>query len=314
MKIKNLYISSFRQLGRELGLKVELFDGRLVVIAPLWRQALSTESPFCKALVACGYLTERQMLHAARRYRLGATLKGGVIFWQIDAEEDIYDGKVMYYREDCHRDHERHPTWVSTMLKRRYKWPDADRLTTRHCLFGLHLLSQPENNYDTSLSVVCVVESEKTAVIAAGLMPKYLWLATGGKSGLNERLNVLRGRKVVAWPDVDGFQEWTDKLAGFEGLDITVSPLLQQVSTPEDFAAHIDIADWLVRSKGTAHGDEHRIQSKNFLRAARFLAPESIAEVEGLIDDLELEFLGAEKIDPPPEEASTGTESEKKPE
>ena len=139
------------------------------------------------------------------------------------------------------------------------------------------------------------MESEKTAVIAAGLMPKYLWLATGGKSGLNERLNVLRGRKVIAWPDVDGFQEWTDKLAGFEGLDITVSPLLQQVATPEDFAAHIDIAYWLVRSKGTVPGDERRTQSKNFLRAARFLTPESFAEVEGLIDDLELEYLGAEK-------------------
>ena len=135
-----------------------------------------------------------------------------------------------------------------------------------------------------------------------------MWLATGGRSGLNERLNVLRGRKVIAWPDVDGFQEWTEKLARFSSspavtpgltgsLSITGSPLLQQVATPEDFAAHIDIADWLVRSKGTVTGDERRVQSKNFLRAARYLAPESFAEVEGLIDDLELEFWGVDRIE-----------------
>ncbi len=94
---------------------------------------------------------------------------------------------------------------------------------------------------------VGLVESEKTAVIAAGLMPGYVWLATGGKSGLNERLRVLQGRKVVAWPDVDGFEEWIAKLAGVEGLDITAPSLLHKVATPEDFAAHIDIADWLLR-------------------------------------------------------------------
>lgn len=41
-------------------------------------------------------------------------------------------------------------------------------------------------------------------------MPNYTWLATGGKSGLDERLNVLRNRKAIAWLDVDGFQEWIE--------------------------------------------------------------------------------------------------------
>ena len=141
-----------------------------------------------------------------------------------------------------------------------------------------------------------LVESEKTAVIAAGLMPKYLWLATGGKSGLNERLHVLRGRKVIAWPDVDGFQEWTDKLAGFEGLDITVSPLLQQEATAEDLAAHIDIADWLIRCHSEHSEESPAKKSRAFLRAARYLSLEAMDAVKGLIDDLDLEFFGAEKV------------------
>ena len=84
MKITDVLTPSFRALGRQLGLKVELFEGRLIAIAPLWRRAFSTESLFCRALVACGYLTERQMKRAAWRYRLGVTRQRGVIFWQID--------------------------------------------------------------------------------------------------------------------------------------------------------------------------------------------------------------------------------------
>ena len=70
----------------------------------LWRRCLAINSQFCEAVVKAGYLTWEQMVSAACRYRLGATRQGGVIFWQIDQEERVRDGKVMYYRTDCHRD------------------------------------------------------------------------------------------------------------------------------------------------------------------------------------------------------------------
>ena len=160
---------------------------------------------------------------------------------------------------------------------------------------------------------MALVESEKTAIIAAGLMPQYLWLATGGKSCINDRLNVLKGRKVIAFPDVDGFQEWTDKLAKLSGLDITVSPLLQQAATPEDLAAHIDIADWLIRCHNvtTCHSERSpeggveespAKKSRAFLLAARYLSPENYDAVEALIDDLGLEFWGVERIESTDEE------------
>jgi hypothetical protein len=175
------------------------------------------------------------------------------------------------------------------------------------CLFGEHLLSiYPDKP-------VALVESEKTAVICAGLMPKYLWVATGGKSQLNpDRLAVLAGRKVIAFPDVDAFDDWTRKLTD-SSLDITISPLLQQEATSEDFANHIDIADWLIRTRGVTPGSDRASHSRQFLLAARFLDAENFTEVEGLIDDLDLEFLGAEKIDPPPEESLSDAEPDKKP-
>lgn len=32
------------------------------------------------------------------------------------------------------------------------------------------------------------------------MMPEFIWLATGGKSGFNDRVEVLDGRKVIAFP------------------------------------------------------------------------------------------------------------------
>ena len=109
---------------------------------PFWEAWMSTESVFCRAVVKCGYLTEEQMLRAAERYRLGRSRDGGVIFWQIDEEGRTRDGKIMYYREDCHRDKSRHPSWASARLKVYYGY-DGD-LPVDRCLFGLHLLTSPE--------------------------------------------------------------------------------------------------------------------------------------------------------------------------
>ena len=106
----------------------------------LWRQCLSIRSQFCEAVVAAGYLSWEQMVSAACRYRLGASRQGGVIFWQIDQEERVRDGKVMYYGLDCHRDKGRNPTWVSALLRRRDPFPNSPHETS-HCFFGAHLIS-----------------------------------------------------------------------------------------------------------------------------------------------------------------------------
>ena len=108
----------------------------------MWRKSLSLNSSFCKALVSTGYLTWQQMLDAVCRYRLGADRKGRVIFWQIDRDERICDGKVMAYGPDCHRlkEKEHAPTWVSALLAKRHGGKQEGDIV-RHCLFGLHLLN-----------------------------------------------------------------------------------------------------------------------------------------------------------------------------
>lgn len=218
MKIDDVLTPSFKQLRHQLG------HDRPRDRRPMWQQRLSADSDFCCAAVAMGYLTQEQMQRAALRYRLGRSRDGGVIFWQIDQLEQTYDGKIMYYRPDCHRDHERHPQWVVNLLKRHYLRGYDDlgaSIPSVHCLFGTHLLngewltvngersgnaaSETMNHEPlTRNQRVCVVEAEKTAVIMSEHYPDYLWLAAGGLYELTAtKLFPLKGRKIILLPDTD---------------------------------------------------------------------------------------------------------------
>ena len=102
-------------------------------------QALSVNSTFCQSLVSNGYLTQQQMLHAAERYHLGISKDGGVVFWEIDNTNQVHDGKIMFYSPNCHRDKERHPSWVTAELIKSGRL--KSNVDNPKCLFGLHLLS-----------------------------------------------------------------------------------------------------------------------------------------------------------------------------
>ena len=204
-------------------------------------KSLSLDSVFCKSVVSSGYLSAPQLRHAASRYRLGCTKDGGVIFWEIDDQQRVHTGKIMYYQSDCHRDKSHNPTWVHTLMKSHL----PANYELQHCLFGLHLLNshpdplmgrgylneratggavKPPNiggglaGVDASFSSflraeekdrsgnngVAIVESEKTAVIMSELIPEFIWLSCGGLQMFKpELLAPLVNHKVVLFPDTD---------------------------------------------------------------------------------------------------------------
>ena len=263
MKFSELFPYTFKALRHELG------HDRPRDSRPVWQQRLSADSGFCRAVVANGYLTETQVQRAAQRYRLGCSRNGGVIFWQIDTTGNVFDGKIMYYRTDCHRDHDRHPQWVSNLLKRHYLQDDKELIASipsYHCLFGTHLLKTPSNSpclggeHKSSLcredlggSPIAVVEAEKTAVIMSEHFPQYLWLAAGGLFELTaDKLFPLRRHRIVLFPDTDpdltAYTRWYEvaqEARRLYGLDISVSPLLEQRATPEQKQHKIDLVDYL---------------------------------------------------------------------
>ena len=217
MKLHQILSPSFRSILAQL--QQESFT--LYHPASMVQRSSSICSQFCQALVSCGYLSFEQMLHAAYRYRLGASAKGGVIFWQIDHEGSLHDGKVMYYNPDCHRNKRQNPTWVSALLNRRYHLPKTEH-ESFHSLFGLHLIRGCQD-------AVAIVEAEKTAVILSEHYPQYIWLAAGG---LYE-LWYQTAQEVMASPFWEG------------SPPIRVSGLLEQQATPAQKAAKIDLVDFL---------------------------------------------------------------------
>jgi hypothetical protein len=243
-------------------------------------------------------------LKVIKDYHIGVTKNRDVIFYQIDKEGRCRTGKIMKYnRETGRRIKDENVggkiTWVHSVLKKsdnpKLRLSDSWELT--QCLFGEHLLKQyPFKN-------VAIVESEKTAVICSSFWSEYIWLATGGKSQLNSKLQVLKGRKIVAFPDVDGYQEWKEKLSQVSGLDITVSDVLENNATAEDRDNHVDIADLLIRQYRKDHisitpVEEERDPMKNpaFLKMKEYVNISNAEEIAFLIDDLGLEMVGYTRI------------------
>lgn len=177
-------------------------------------------------------------------YALGATKNGSIIYWQIDSKGKIRTGKVMKYDPNTgHRIKDGGGiNWIHSIMKKQQLLPEDYNLV--QCLFGEHLLKMHP------AKVVALVESEKSALIASGVYPEYIWLATGGKSQLSiDKLNVLQGRTVIMFPDVDGFEYWSNKAKEVEaiGCKVVVSDLLEKNATVEDRKNKIDLADWLIR-------------------------------------------------------------------
>ncbi len=226
-------------------------------------------------------------------YRLGATRDGAVIFWQIDRANRVRTGKVMQYNpNDGHRIKGGQASavdWIHSILKRQRVLPEEWQLS--QCLFGEHLLGGNPGK------VVVLVESEKSAVIGSAIFPGYVWLATGGKSQMREeKLRVLTGRTVLLFPDADGYSEWKQRAGGMDFCKVIVSDLIEKNATPEQKAAHIDIADWIVfqiqESKIMCTAN-HLVEAERILR--RMVEKNPV--LQKLIDDFDLVLVGASPIE-----------------
>lgn len=115
-------------------------------------------------------------------------------------------------------------------------------------LFGMH---QIRSKYSKD-KAICIVEGEKSAVIASGQFPKYIWMATGAKDWLNEySLEPIRDREIILFPDTSKggktygkWQQIADKYKT-KGYNISVSEMLENNCTQEQKNKGYDIGDLL---------------------------------------------------------------------
>jgi hypothetical protein len=187
-------------------------------------------------------------------YRLGTARNGMTIFWQIDEQQQVRTGKMMLYKPDGHRDKETgyNFDWIHSALYRDYRTGySADKTDVKTCLFGLHLIDKYK--YRGMAQDVCIVESEKTAMIMAiayGNTPKQVWMACGGLGNINrEKLKPLidQRRNIILYPDRDGIEAWKLKAEGlhYDRVTVETRPVLEWWK-PQD-GEKADIADVVVR-------------------------------------------------------------------
>ena len=127
------------------------------------------------------------------RYGVTTDTWGRAVFWYIDKEGKILHDKRISYGEDGHRKKDRPMT-------RQYK---VDEGYAGRCLFGENV-KRP-----TPDTEICVVESEKTALIMACWDPGRKWVATGGKGYIG-----LVEEGMILFPDMDAVDRW--KKTGLE--------------------------------------------------------------------------------------------------
>ncbi len=176
-------------------------------------------------------LSQQVLQRVYDNYLIGATRQSDVIFWQIDEQGRVRSGHIMQYGPDGHR--LGYQGWTHVPLIRQGVLPLDWQLY--QCLYGQHLLPLRRQ------ARVCIVESEKTALIMAARHPDQLWLATGGSGGLSvEKLGCLRGRRVTLFPDSGCYRKWRDTMLQTDGISYTVTDLLEQ------YPPNTDLADLLL--------------------------------------------------------------------
>ncbi len=171
------------------------------------------------------------------KYRIGTHHKwrGSTVFWYINAQGTITAGKIMLYDSHTGKRIKTPQPYISWM----HSVQGKEHFDKQPCLFGEHLLQ-------SNLATIGIVESEKTALLAAHHYPQYVWLATGGISNLKvEHINKFN-RKVVLYPDVGAEQAWGAQAKFIRHC--SVNKMLDHLNYYGDKYNGFDLGDYLLQT------------------------------------------------------------------
>lgn len=212
---------------------------------------------------------------------------GATVFWQIDTQGKVRAGKIMLYSPTTGK-RVKEPFSYIHWVHKAIKQPQFE---LRQCLFGEHLLND-------KTKPVAIVESEKTAVIASVYLPQFIWVAVGSLANLTaQKCSILKGRIVTLYPDLNGFDKWSNKAKELSHLAIfTVSDLLENKATEAERKQGFDLADYLIKYDYKAIAIPDPIEPppavQKFVKSEPIEQPESwkqdIAELENYFKGIAL--------------------------
>lgn len=160
------------------------------------------------------------------KYQIGITENRDAIFWLIDIDGIIRTGKVIQFPKD--EFHKKGTYFLHKQYKKNFNLQQIP--------FGSHLTSIPQNLEKP----ICVVESEKTAVVASLFLPANLWISVGSVNNLRQ-LGHLKNREFVLYPDKgEAFNNWITKAKEMK-LQFTMDKTVENSNLEEgsDFADYL---------------------------------------------------------------------------
>lgn len=181
---------------------------------------------------------------------------GSPVFWQIDVANHIRTGKIMGYNPTTgKRIKEPRPQlkWVHKLVQN--SKPDY-RL--RQCYFASHTVTDAGEDVKP---IIALFESEKAATImaltlmAVGAEGLMYPMATGGCEAFNpsqekmsdnyDALEVLRGRRVVLYPDQGKFEDWASKGLRLRGYasEVYISTVMESGLHPFQLDCEVECGD-----------------------------------------------------------------------
>ena len=250
-----------------LGLKMSERGDMDYYISRYWATGLTCDNNLFNYLSR--YFDKDQIEKIFNLYKVQTSVfdkwKNACIFWRINRDGRKLAYKLIQFRIDDERAGHRDPK-VSIL---QHSLVDNES-GKRYCLFGLHLLNNPDNQNKP----ICIVESEKTAIIASIVYPDGLWLSTGSSRYLN-KMNISdipeeMKNNIILFPDPDlegnineetgKPDDWYERKRWFDKLEgATISGFMKKyvedykTELIQEFGAEhykeMDLADYIVRTK-----------------------------------------------------------------
>lgn len=206
------------------------------------------------------------------RYAVGTSSRynGSAIFWQIDQFGRIRSGQIIGYNPTTGKRNHKQQNWVHSVMQENY--PD---FKLEQCYFGSHLINYADKvvadihrKYEKANTGKCEVEpyiylfeSPKAAVIMSIAL---MWgrcrmtavpMATCGCGNINptlysrrnpyDKIQVLKNRKVVLFPDNGKFEEWKSRGEQLNGFckEVWISTTLERNLHPYNIECEIEDGD-----------------------------------------------------------------------
>ena len=169
-----------------------------------------------------GIFGEEQVRDVWAKYHVTTDGEGLAVFWYTNSDGKICYDKRIKYKYDGHRD----KTFGGT---RKYLTKDG---YMERPMFGAHLVYSGNDDSDKE---VCVVESEKSALILSLTFPDKTFLATGGKNNLRDVDDCM-----LLYPDMDAIELWSS---------IPHARIVEWWKDEDVRSDHDDYADVVIRKK-----------------------------------------------------------------